>query len=169
VLGQVAIIPLSPAALAALAAGDLATACAASPVPLSAELAGPAHRPLWRYRSRQVAADPAAAAWVTGVVWDPWQAVAVGRAGYHGPPDPAGMVEVGYAIDPAYRRQGYARAALVLLLDRAAREPAVRVVRATISPANAASRALVAKYGFAEVGEQWDDVDGLETIFERAA
>lgn len=29
-----------------------------------------------------------------------------------------------------------------------------------------ASRRLVAQYGFFEVGEQWDDEDGLETIFQ---
>jgi ribosomal-protein-alanine N-acetyltransferase len=76
------------------------------------------------------------------------------------------MVELGYAVDPRCRRQGYARAALVALLARAAREPSVRTVRATISPDNHASRLLVAQYGFIEVGEQWDDEDGLETIFE---
>jgi len=92
--------------------------------------------------------------------------VVVGFAGYHGPPDSAGMVEVGYAVDPIYRRQGYARAALVVLLDRAEREPSVRTVRATIRPDNRASRLLVLQYGFVEVGEQWDDEDGLETIFE---
>jgi len=76
------------------------------------------------------------------------------------------MVEVGYAVDPAYRRRGYARAALELLLARAARESDVRTVRATVSPDNHASRALILQYGFAEVGEQWDDEDGLELIYE---
>ncbi len=48
------------------------------------------------------------------------------------------MVEIGYAVDPAYRRRGYARAALEALLQRAAREPRVRTVRVTISPGNVA-------------------------------
>jgi RimJ/RimL family protein N-acetyltransferase len=76
------------------------------------------------------------------------------------------MVEVGYSVDPVYRRQGYARAALSAMLDRARAEDSVRVVRASIRPDNVASRALVAQFGFIEVGEQWDDEDGLETIFE---
>ena len=76
------------------------------------------------------------------------------------------MVEVGYAIDPSYQRQGYARAAFESLFERARREPDVRTLRATISPDNEASRNLVLQYGLAEVGEQWDDEDGLETIFE---
>lgn len=166
---MIEIIPLGPAALAALAAGDRAAAEAAAPVPLGPTLAGPHHRPLWQRRDRQVRADPAAADWVTGVVWDPERAVAVGRAGFHGPPDGAGMVEVGYEIDPPYRRQGYARAALRLLLARAAREPAVRVVRASVRPDNTASLALVTEHGFVPVGEQWDDEDGLETVLEVAS
>ena len=52
---------------------------------------------------------------------------------------------------------------------RARREPLVRVVRATISPDNAASRSLVLQHGFVEVGEQWDDEDGLEIVFEVPA
>ena len=79
------------------------------------------------------------------------------------------MVEVGYAIDPAIRRHGYARAALVALLKWAKDDASIVTVRATISPDNVASRALVAQYGFVEVGEQWDDEDGLETIFEVEA
>ena len=163
---SIRIVHLDPTTLDALAAGERPFA---SPVPLTDHLAGPEHRPLWRRRSRQVADDPAAAAWVTGLVWVPAIGVAVGRAGFHGPPDEAGMVEVGYAIDPAYRRQGYARAALAALMDRAAREPAVRTVRASVRPDNVASRALVESFGFVPVGQQWDDEDGPETVYERPA
>lgn len=160
---------LTGPAFDALARGDVAAANAASPVPLSAYLAGPERRGVWRRRSGQVAADPGSAGWVTGVIWDEAQRLAVGTAGYHGPPDEAGMVEIGYAVDPAHRRRGYARAALESLLARAAREPAVRTVRVTISPDNTASYRLASQYGFVEVGEQWDDEDGLEIIYEVPA
>ena len=153
----------------ALADGDVAAANAVSPVPLSDYFISDEWRGTWRRRSAQAGRDPASAAWVTGVIWDEQQQVAVGRAGYHGPPDEAGMVEIGYAVDPAYRRRGYARAALEALLRRAAREPDVRTVRVTIAPGNDASNALAAQYGFTKTGEQWDDEDGLEIIYEVAA
>ncbi len=160
---------LPPAAFRALADGDLAAANAVSPVPLSEYFVSPEWRGTWRMRSEQVEKDPASAAWVTGVIWDEHHQVSVGRAGYHGPPDEHGMVEIGYAVDPAYRRRGYARAALEALLHRAAHEPRVTTVRVTISPDNTASYALAAQYGFAEVGEQQDEEDGLEIIYEVAA
>lgn len=163
---DVRIVHLTALAFRALADGDLAAANAVSPVPLSAYFAGPDWRGVWRMRSEQVRDDPASAAWVTGVIWDERQRVAVGRAGYHGPPDASGMVEIGYAVDPAYRRRGYARAALEALLRRAGREPQVSRVRVTISPDNLASYRLASQYGFAEVGEQWDPEDGREIIYE---
>lgn len=46
---------------------------------------------------------------------------------------------MGYRIDPAFLRQGHA------------------------------SRNLLSQNGFHEVGEQWDEEDGLETIFEVSA
>ncbi len=55
---------------------------------------------------------------------------------------------------------------LEALLQRAAGEPRVRTVRVTISPDNVASYQLASQYGFTEVGEQWDDEDGLEIIYE---
>jgi RimJ/RimL family protein N-acetyltransferase len=166
---RVEILQLSPAALHALAEGDLAAANRAAPVPLTPYFVNAEELGTWRMRSRQVRADPVSADWITGVIWDVEREMAVGRAGYHGPPDAEGLVEVGYSVDPAYRRQGYARAALEALLARAAREPAVRIVRASISPDNVASLRLVAQYGFVAVGEQWDDEDGLETIYEVVA
>jgi RimJ/RimL family protein N-acetyltransferase len=162
----VRVVHLTAPVFRALADGDLADANAVSPVPLSAYFAGPAWRGVWQMRAEQVEQDPASAAWVTGVIWDPRQQVAVGRAGYHGPPDRSGMVEIGYAVDPAYRRRGYARAALEILLHRAAHDPQVRTVRVTISPDNAASYRLAAQYGFTAVGEQMDDEDGLEIVYE---
>jgi hypothetical protein len=36
----------------------------------------------------------------------------------------------------------------------------------TIGPDNAASYQLALQYGFTETGEQWDDEDGLEIIYE---
>lgn len=121
---------------------------------------------LWRYRLDQIAADPGNARWMARLALVDGGTV-VGHAGFHGPPDESGMVEIGYSVDPAFRRRGYARAALVELLRRAAAEPGVRTVRATIGPDNTASLATIAGFGFVEVGEQWDEEDGPELIFER--
>jgi RimJ/RimL family protein N-acetyltransferase len=166
---EVRIVHLNGPTFQALAEGDLAAANTASPVPLSAYFAGPDWRGVWQMRNRQVEENPATAAWVTGVIWDEQRHLAVGRAGYHGPPDEAGMVEIGYAVDPAHRRRGYARAALEALLQRATDEPQVRTVRVTISPDNLASYELASQYGFIEVGQQWDEEDGLEIVYEVAA
>jgi RimJ/RimL family protein N-acetyltransferase len=122
---------------------------------------------LWRYRRDQILREPASAPWlVRAVVAEP-AGIVVGHAGFHGPPDDAGMVEIGYTILPEHRRRGYGRAAVAALLAEAAASPEVRTVRASISPDNAASLALARSFGFAQVGDQWDDDDGLELVFER--
>lgn len=93
--------------------------------------------------------------------------VVVGRLGFHGPADDDGMLEIGYEVFPAYRRQGYAREAVLAMFQWAQRDPAVHRFRASVGPANAPSRNLVTGLGFVEVGSQWDDEDGEETLFER--
>lgn len=163
---EITIVQLGPATLAALAAGDLATARRTSPVALNPWLAGPECVSTWRYRAKQAVESPEDLPWVTGVIWDEAAGLAAGKAGFHGAPNPDGMVELGYAVDPTLRRRGYARAALNALIDRAFREPDVHVLRATVSPTNAASLALIHQFAFLEVGDQWDDEDGLEIIYE---
>jgi RimJ/RimL family protein N-acetyltransferase len=166
---RVELIELDTATLQALGEGDVAAAERRAPVPLTSWLTGEECRATWRMRATQIGRDPASRAWITRVVWDPDRRLAVGRAGFHGPPDASGMVEVGYATDPGERRKGYARAALRALLDRAAAEPAVTTVRASVGPWNEASRTLVLAHGFVAVGEQIDDEDGLEIVYERPA
>ena len=166
---SVRFVELSAAAMTALLAGSLAEASSEAGIALTPFfLAGDARR-LWRLRISEIAADPSCARWVARAVVAEPEGVVVGHAGFHGPPDEAGMVEVAYSVDPAYRRRGYARAMLRELLRRAAAEPSVSTVRATISPGNAGSLATISGFGFAEVGEQWDEEDGRELIFEVAA
>jgi [ribosomal protein S5]-alanine N-acetyltransferase len=163
---RIRIVHISQPAHAAIAAGDLEEANRLSPVPLRPIFVTKSFRSTFGVRAEQLLRDPSAEPWVTGIIWDEDLEVAVGKAGFHGPPDEEGMVEVGYEVDPAYRRRGYARAAMQAMLDRAIADPSVRVLRASISPDNEPSLNLVASFGLERNGEQWDEEDGLEWIFE---
>lgn len=160
------LVQLALPVLDALGNGDLKSASDLSTYELTPYLVSDECRSVWRMRSAQIRLDPKDALWVTRLVVSSETGAVVGRAGYHGQPNQTGMVEIGYAIDPSYRRQGHARAALKILLDVATNDPRVRVVRATVRPDNLPSRRLIDQYGFSEVGEQWDEEDGLEVILE---
>jgi ribosomal-protein-alanine N-acetyltransferase len=160
---------LPPGALEALLAGDLVAARTATGVPLSDWFLSDEVTWLWRLRLDQIATDPSAADWIVRAAVSVPDGLVIGAGGFHGPPDDAGMVEIGYSTDPAYRRRGYARAMVTELLRWAAAEPSAVTVRASISPDNAASLATIAGFGFAHVGEQWDDEDGTEFLFQRPA
>lgn len=68
-----------------------------------------AWRSTWQRRAAQVDADPLSAVWITRLVLAPSRGLVVGRAGFDEPPDEGGRIEIGYAIDPTFRQQGYAR------------------------------------------------------------
>jgi ribosomal-protein-alanine N-acetyltransferase len=173
-VGQVSAIPpprhalklvrLSVETMTALVAGDLDEASRLADAPLTPYLVD--HAWLWRIRLDQAAEDPSSLDWFARAAVDDAGRV-VGHVGFHGPPDDRGMVEVAYSVDPAFRRQGYAGSMLSTALSWAAAEPSVAVVRASISPENAGSLATLAPFGFDQVGEQWDEEDGLELLFER--
>jgi RimJ/RimL family protein N-acetyltransferase len=164
---EIRFVRLSPAALSALIAGDLAAAGEAAGVPLTEYLVSESW--LWRIRLEQIRDDPASADWIARAVVAEPEGVVVGHAGFHGPPDAKGTVEVAYSVDPAYRRRGYATAMLAELLRRAEADPSVHAVRASIRPDNAGSLATIARFGFSKVGEQWDAEDGLEYVYLRPA
>ena len=107
--------------------------------------------------------------WLLRAVVTRDQPAMVGRIGFHGPPDPDGMFEIGYKIDPAHRRRGFGLESARELIESAERLPQVSVVRASIAPGNAPSLRIADRLGFARIGEQMDEIDGLELLFERRA
>jgi RimJ/RimL family protein N-acetyltransferase len=161
-------LPLPLEAMKALVAGELGRASEITGVDLPSFFTE--ERMIWlcKYRIDQIETDPSSAEWLVRVVVSIPDGDAIGHAGFHGPPDENGMVEVGYSVVPEFRRRGYAKAIVRTLLERAASDLRVTVVRASISPDNEASLATIAGFGFTKVGEQWDDEDGLELLFERS-
>jgi [ribosomal protein S5]-alanine N-acetyltransferase len=152
-------------ALQALVAGDLQSASTESGAALTPYFLDAAW--LWRIRLDQAATDLASLDWIARAAVDTSTGDVVGHVGFHGPPDDRGMVEVAYAVDPAHRRRGYATAMLRTALDWAGTAEGVSVVRASVSPDNEASLATLRPFGFEHVGEQWDEEDGRELLFER--
>jgi RimJ/RimL family protein N-acetyltransferase len=124
-----------------------------------------------RFRLVQLAVDPSIQVWLgrAMVLTDPDGARhAIGSVGFHGPPDEQGRLEVGYSVDPPYRRRGYAREAVRAIFDWARDTHGINRFVASISPENQPSLRLAAQLGFVQVGSQIDKIDGLELVFETA-
>lgn len=118
-------------------------------------------------RMEQLARDPEQEPWLLRAIVLRASGAAVGYVNFHAPPDDRGMVEIGYQVQPAHRRRGYASEAADGMWQWAGRHGA-RILRASIAPTNQPSLAMIRKAGFDEVGEQLDDIDGLELVFERS-
>ena len=123
---------------------------------------------LVHWRLVQIAADPSHESWLIRAIVRRDDGVAVGYVNFHAPPNERGMVEIGYTIVPSRRRHGYASEAADGMWAWAG-EHGARILRASISPDNEPSLALIHRAGFVEVGSQIDEIDGLELIFERPA
>jgi RimJ/RimL family protein N-acetyltransferase len=121
---------------------------------------------MMKLRLGQIRKDPTVQPWLARAMVLRRDHAVVGHIGFHGPPDSRGMVEVGYTVEPAHRRQGYAEEAVRALFDWAEAEHGIRLFRASVGPWNGPSLALVKKLGFAETGVQWDEIDGKELVFE---
>lgn len=87
-----------------------------------------------------------------------------GHCGFHGPPETIGRAEIGYTVFSAFRGLGYAKESAAALVAWALAHGAGEVY-ATVAPDNAPSLAVVRALGFEQVGEQLDEVDGLELVF----
>ncbi len=156
---------LSPAFLAAALAGRLDEAerllGVRIPTGWAAETAG-----LLRMRLEQLQAQPEELPWLLRAVLRRGpEPVMVGHFNFHGPPID-GAAEVGYTIRPEHRRLGYAAEAAAAMIAWARTEHGVQRFLASVSPNNEPSLRLVRRLGFVEIGEQLDEVDGIELVFE---
>ena len=93
----------------------------------------------------------------------------IGSAGFKGPPDAAGMVEIAYGVVPSVEGRGYATEAAGALVRFAAADRRVRVIRAHTLPELNASTRVLRKCGFVHIGEVIDPEDGPVWRWERSA
>lgn len=95
----------------------------------------------------------------------------IGSAGFKGPPDASGIVEIAYGIMPQFEGKGYATEASRALVDFAFACPEVSLIRAHTLPVPNASTRVLAKCGFNHTDEAVDPDDGLVWRWElrRAA
>ena len=116
-------------------------------------------------RQAQLRADPAELPWLYRAAVRRGTREVVARAGFHAPPDADGSVEIGYRVQPAWQRQGLATELATGLIAWAAEQGVARCLAST-TPGNAASQAVLARLGFVRTGEQMDEIDGLEWVYE---
>ena len=155
--------PLPLPLIDALLAGDLDTARGLAPFPIGDDtFAGDEY--VLGLRQTQLRHDPAELPWLyrAAVLRETGEVVA--RCGFHAPPDADGMVELGYRVLPAWRRQGLATELATGMLAWAREQGAARCVASTV-PDNLASQAVLARLGFVRTGEWMDEVDGLEWVY----
>lgn len=121
-----------------------------------------------RWRVPQVERDPSLNRWfVRYVVLRSTRSV-LGSISFHGAPDEEGMVEIGLGIEGPFRGQHFATEALLGMWTWACREPEVKTLRYTVSPENAPSVAIIRRFGFEHRGQQMDEIDGPEDIYEMS-
>jgi ribosomal-protein-alanine N-acetyltransferase len=166
---EIELYPMTPAFLEATLDGRVEDASELLGIELPADFPREHDRRFFALRLRQMRED------ARFEEWSPFAVVLEGRmighAGYHGPPgvntkQNPDAVEVGYTIEPEYRRRGYATAAATELIRRA-EEKGIHHIIACSSPGNEPSLAIIRALGFIQTGEAMDDEDGLELVFER--
>lgn len=119
-------------------------------------------------RLADLEANPAARPWLMrGMILRSPRRELIGGIGFHDPPGPARTVEVGYAVEAAYRRQGYASEAVEAMCAWAARDPRIDRILASVDPDNTSSLGVLEKLGFRQTGRHWDKEDGWELTYER--
>jgi RimJ/RimL family protein N-acetyltransferase len=90
--------------------------------------------------------DPLGRVW-DGIILHKADRVAIGGIGFHGPPDEAGMVEIGYNIIPAYEGQGYATEMARRVIDWAFQTPGIERITAQCLDDNIGSIRVLEKVG----------------------
>ncbi len=121
------------------------------------------------YRINEVRKNPEAAKYLLRVAVLKQSMVVVGSAGFHNLPDENGMIEIGFGVDPAFQNKGYGKQILHGMWGWVVKEPGVKTLRYTVSPSNLISKQIIQKLEFKLVGEQMDDIDGVEEIYELSA
>ena len=118
------------------------------------------------WRVPQVKKDPLLNKWFVRWIVLRASREVIGSISFHGAPDESGIIEIGLGIEPIFQNQGFGFEALVGMWSWVSKNSSIKILRYTVSASNAASVALVKKFGFKHVGQQLDEEDGPEEIYE---
>lgn len=95
---------------------------------------------------KQTEQDPAKRVW-DGIIIHKADQIAIGGFGFHGAPDEAGMVEIGYNIIPEYEGQGYATEMAHAVIEWVLQKPEITRVTAECLQTNIGSIRVLEKVG----------------------
>ena len=162
------LVPLDPRAISQLIQGDRAAAEATIGAVLPQEFptAGDLNGFL-PIQLRRMQESPDRHDWMARLMVSRQREI-IGHCGFHGPPEVIGRAEIGYTVFTPYRGQGFAKEAARALIEWALAQGEQEVF-ASVAPANQPSLAVVRSLGFAQIGTQDDEVDGLELVFALRA
>ncbi|HEY2443217.1 MAG TPA: GNAT family N-acetyltransferase [Streptosporangiaceae bacterium] len=135
--GELVLRPVSPAAAAALMAGDFSGVRRGEGWPHEDTMDGLA-----------MVAEGRSLSWLTTL-----NDLVVGECGTHAPADASGWVEIGYGLAAPYRGQGYGRQMVSALTQWLLRQPDVTGLIAHTDPENTPSRKSLERAGFRLAGE----------------
>lgn len=120
------------------------------------------------WRVPQVKADPSVNKWFVRFIVLAESQEVIGSTSFHGAPDAEGMIEIGLGIEESFRGNGYAKEALQGMWNWACSFKEVKTLRYTVSPDNLPSIAVITYFGFEYKGQQMDEIDGPENIYEMS-
>ena len=120
------------------------------------------------WRVPQVKADSSCNKWFVRFIVLRESKEIIGSTSFHGVPDENGMMEIGLGIEEAFRNQGYAKEALLGMWRWVSDQPIVKTLRYTVSPDNLPSIAVINYFGFEYKGQQMDEIEGPENIYEMS-
>jgi len=92
--------------------------------------------------------------------------IIIATAGFHSLPNENGMIEIGFGVDNKFQNSGYGQEILRGMWDWVINDPNVKTLRYTVSPKNLPSVHIINKFKFKLIGQQIDDEDGPEDIYE---
>jgi RimJ/RimL family protein N-acetyltransferase len=127
-----------------------------------------------KFAQTQLDADPRYQPWSVRAIIVADAETMVGHIRFHSRPDPdylhpfaRSAVEFGYRIFPEHRRRGYATEAINAAMDWARTAFGIGRFVVSVSPDNTPSLAVVARFGFVQVGQHVDEIDGIENVYLR--
>lgn len=123
---------------------------------LGFDAASEAMRPAYEY----LKSHPSAFGWWTYLFIHKSDRTLIGLGGFKGEVNAEGMVEIGYAIAPGYRRRGLAREASLGMIDYAFAHPKIARVDAHTLPERNASTGVLEKVRMKHLGTVNDPDDG---------